>query len=131
MIEFEFTTIMEFVIFGVIAIELYALYNHSKLVSRVNEHILDTDRVLESHSTTLLYVSNNMSKLDEHLIRLDEHMNKLYDHMTRYDEHMTRFDEHINKLDDLLWKSYIQKTENITENQARSSARARATGMVT
>ena len=117
MMEVEFVTIMEFIVFGVIAIELYALYNHSKLVNRVDEHILDTDRKLESYGVRIQTLSNSMSKLDEHLIRLDEHMNKLYDQMTRYDEHMTRFDEHINRLDDLLWKSYIQRTENVNDNQ--------------
>jgi len=30
---------------------------------------------------------------------------------------MTRYDEHINRLDDLLWKSYLLRTENINGNQ--------------
>ena len=106
--EVEFVTIVEFIVLGAVAIELFALYNHSKLVHRIVEHILDTDRNLEKYDVTIQLLSNNMSKLDER-------MNKLDEHMARYDGHMNKLDEHINKLDDFLWKSYLQKPENIND----------------
>ena len=81
--------VVELIVLGAIAIELYALYNHTKLDNRIDEHILDTDRNLEKHDVIIQVLSDNMTKLDEHLIRLDEHM---------------------SRLDDLLWKSYIQRT---------------------
>ncbi|MCK5626129.1 hypothetical protein KAI11_04665, partial [Candidatus Bathyarchaeota archaeon] len=92
--EVEFGTIMEFIVLGAIAIELFALYNHSKLDHRIDEHILDTDRKLEKYDVMINVLSNNMSKLDEHMIRYDEHMSKLDEHMNRYDQSLN---EHMNK----------------------------------
>ena len=94
--EIEFVTIMEFIVIGAVAIELFALYNHSKLDHRIDEHILDTDRNLEKYDVMIQVLSNNMNKLDEHI---------------------TQYDAHMNRLDDFLWKSYIQRTENINDNQ--------------
>ncbi len=90
---------MEFIVLGAIAIELFALYNHTKIDHRIDEHILDTDRKLEKYDVMINVLSNNMSKLDEH--------------MTRYDQSLN---EHMNKLDDLICKSYIQSTKNINDN---------------
>jgi chromosome segregation ATPase len=142
LLEFEFGTIMEFIVLGAIGIELFALYNHSKIDNRMDEHILDTERKLEKYDVLVQVLNNNISKLDEHLIRmsgyinnLDQHMNNLNEHMIRYDAHMTqysehmnnldehmirydgRLDEHVTRLDDLLWKFYTQRSENINDNQ--------------
>ncbi len=133
---------MEFIVLGAIGIELFALYNHSKIDNRMDEHILDTELKLEKYDVLVQVLNNNISKLDEHLTRmsgyinnLDQHMNNLNEHMIRYDAHMTqysehmnnldehmiryagRLDEHVTRLDDLLWKSYIQRSENINDNQ--------------
>jgi chromosome segregation ATPase len=138
----EFGTIVELTVLVAIAIELFALYNHSKFDAQIDEHILDTDRSLEKYDVMIQVLSDNMSKLDEHLIRLDEHMTRNDEHMTRYDEHlirldehmtrndehMTRYDEHttrydkrlseyMSRLDDLLWKSFFQGTTNINDRK--------------
>ncbi len=129
----EFESIMELLVLGAIALELFALYNHTKIDNRIDEHILDTERKLEKYDVLVQVLNNNMSNLDEHLTRmgeqinnLDKHMNNLDEHMIRYDAHMTQYsnhinklddhmnrydrslDEHMNRLDDLLWKSSIQ-----------------------
>jgi division protein CdvB (Snf7/Vps24/ESCRT-III family) len=108
---------VELIVLGAITIELFSLYNHTKLDHRIDEHILDTDRKLEKTDVMIQILSNNMNKLDEHITRYDEHMNKLDEHITRYDEHMNKLDEHINRLDDIIWKYYIKNNENITDNQ--------------
>ena len=121
LLEFEFGTIMEFIVLGAIGIELFALYNHSKIDNRMDEHILDTELKLEKYDVLVQVLNSNISKLDEHLIlmrgyinNLDEHMNNLDEHMRRYDK---RLDEHVTRLDDLLWKFYTQRPENINDNQ--------------
>ena len=43
----EFASIVEILVLMAIAIELFALYSHSKLGNRIDEYILDTDRHLE------------------------------------------------------------------------------------
>jgi hypothetical protein len=117
----EFGTIVELTVLVAIAIELFALYNHSKFDAQIDEHILDTDRSLEKYDVMIQVLSDNMSKLDEHLIRLDEHMTRNDEHMTRYDEHTTRYDkrlsEYMSRLDDLLWKSFFQGTTNINDRK--------------
>ena len=45
--ELDYEGILELIVLGAIAIELYALYQHNKLDQRIDEHILDTDRKLE------------------------------------------------------------------------------------
>jgi chromosome segregation ATPase len=138
----ELGTIVELIVLGAIAIELFALYNHSKFDAQIDEHILDTDRSLEKYDVMIQVLSDSMTKLNEHLIRLDEHMVRngeqmtrydehlirLDEHMTRYDEQMTRYDEHttrydrrlseyMSRLDDLIWKSYFQGNANINDRQ--------------
>ena len=48
----ELGYILELLVLGAIAIELFALYNHNKMDSRIDEHILDTDRRLEKSDWT-------------------------------------------------------------------------------
>ena len=80
--------ILELIVIGAIAIELYSLYNHSKLENRIDGHILEANEALAN--------SNEMiKKLDEHMLRYDEHINMIDEHTKGVDEHMIRFDEHL------------------------------------
>jgi hypothetical protein len=106
----ELDTIIKLIVLGAIAIELYALYSHSKLDRRIDEHILETERNLDKYDVTIQVPNRNMKKLDEHLIKLDEHL-------IRYDKHMSQLDEHMTRLDNHLWNSYIQRSKNIDDSQ--------------
>ena len=100
----DFVLMIEILVLVVISIELFALYKHMKLENRMDEHLQNTaDRLLRSDEL--------MKVLDEHMIRLDEHMNKVNEYITALNDHLTRYDEHVNRLDDLIWKSYLQRTE--------------------
>ena len=82
-----------------------------KLENRMDEHIQNTaDRLLRSDEL-MQVLDDHMMKFDDHMIRLDEHMNKVNEYMTTLNEHLIRYDEHVNRLDDLIWKSYLQRTE--------------------
>lgn len=133
----ELGIVLEIIVLGAIAIELFALYNHSKFDHQIDEHILETDRNLEKYDVLIQILSDNMRKLDDHLIRLDEHMTRIDEHVSRYDEHLIRIDEHLSKydvqmsrydehmsryeqrlaehmkrLDDILWKAYLQRFDD-------------------
>lgn len=80
---------VEIIVLGAIAIELFTLYNHSKLDNRLDKHILNTDRNLEKNEVM----------------------------MKTFCEKISNFDEHMTRLDDVFWQSYSQKTENINMPQ--------------
>ena len=40
----EFTSIVEILVLMAIGIEVFALYSHSKMSNRIDEHMLDVDR---------------------------------------------------------------------------------------
>ena len=80
--------ILELIVIGAITIELFALYNHTKLSNRIDEHILENNE-------TIANSNEMMKKLDEHMIRFDEHINGSNEHINGIDEHMIRFDEHL------------------------------------
>ena len=73
----EFVGTIEILVLVAIGIEVFALYKHTKLENRMEEHIQNTcDRLLRSEEVTKV-MDEHMSKLDEHMVRLDEHMNKV------------------------------------------------------
>ena len=120
---------MEFIVLGAIGIELFALYNHSKIDNRMDEHILDTELKLEKYDVLVQVLNSNISKLDEHLIlmrgyinNLDEHMNNLDEHMIRYDEHMIQYSEHMNNLDEHMIQ-YSEHMNNLDEHMRRYDKR--------
>jgi hypothetical protein len=82
------TEILELIVLGAIAIELYALYHHNKMDNRIDEHILDANE-------SFAKANGVMTKLDEHMIRFDEHITRINEYMKGIDEHMIRFDEHL------------------------------------
>lgn len=108
----EFTEILEIIVLGAIAIELYALYSHSKLDHRIDEHILDTAKHLERANTLIDKLDGRLENFDERIIRFDEHMNKLDEHITRLDEHVIRHDKQMNVIDELTWRTYLERTGN-------------------
>jgi hypothetical protein len=108
----DFEGLLEILVVIAITIELYALYNHSKLDSRMDEHISNTNMRLERSDEVMKTLDNHMLRFDEHMIRLDEHMNKVNDYIDRLSEQMLRYSEHINKLDDLLLKTYNDSVKN-------------------
>ena len=102
---------VEILILVAIGIELVAIYKHSKLESRMDEHIQKTcDRLLRSDEV-MKVLTEQISKFDEHIIRFDDHLNKQHEYMTSLNEHLIRYDEHMGRLDDFIIKSYLQKTE--------------------
>jgi len=86
----DFVVTVEISVLVAIAIEVFALYKHVKLESRMDEHIQNTADLI---------------------LRSDEVIKVLDEHMMKFDEHMVRLDEHVNRLYDLIWKSYLQRTE--------------------
>jgi chromosome segregation ATPase len=116
----EFTSIVEILVLMAIAIEVYALYGHSKLSNRIDEHILDVDRNLERSEKTVEDLDDNISKVDERMIKLDEHIHGLIDKMNGLDEHVLKLDGHMNKVDDFIWNSYFQRNQNNDLTRLRS-----------
>jgi hypothetical protein len=115
----NFLGTVEILVLFAIGIEVFALYKHGKLDSRMDEHIQKTyDRLLRSDEV-MKVLDEHMSKFDEHLVRLDEHMNKVNDHITSLDEHLIRYDEHMNRLDDLILKSYFQRTKKEEQENSK------------
>ncbi len=111
----DFIGIVEVLVLVAIGIEVFALFKHSKLENRMEEHIQTTcDRLLRSDEK-MKVLDTHVSRFDEHLIRFDEHMNKLDEYITTLNEHLIRYDEHMNRIDDLIWKSFSQKTESSSD----------------
>jgi hypothetical protein len=83
---------------------VYAIFKHSKLENKMEEHIQSTcDRLLRTDEK-MQVLDTHVSRFDEHLIRLDAHMEKLDGYISTLDEHLIRYDEHM--------KSSSQKSEN-------------------
>lgn len=111
----DFVGTIEILVLVAIGIEVFALYKHTKLENRVDEHIQNTsDRLLRSDEV-MKVLDEHVIKFDEHMVRLDEHMNKVNEYITTLNEHLIRYDEHMNRLDDLILKSYVQRTEKDLE----------------
>lgn len=108
--KLEIGTGIEIIVLFAIALELFALYNHTKLDNRIDEHILENTKNLTKSEVMMQNLSEYMMKVDEHLLKLDDHIN-------RYDEHVVKLNEHINSLDDLIMKSYLQNIENRSSTQ--------------
>lgn len=108
----EIEGLLETLVLIAIAIELYALYNHTKLDNRIDEHINETNIRLERSDEITKLMDDHMLRFDEHMIRLDEHMNNLNEYINRLSEQMVRYSEHINRLDDAIWKSYERFGKN-------------------
>ena len=87
----EFGQILEIIVLPAITLELFALYNHTKLDHRIDEHIMEANERLAKNESL-------MNTLDGHMSRIDEHMSKLEEHMTKTDERMTKLDEHTHAL---------------------------------
>ena len=106
----DFVGTIEILVLVAIGIEVFALYKHTKLENRMEDHIQNTcNRLLRSDEVTKV-LGEHMNKLDENMIRLDEHMNKVNEYINTLNEHLIRYDEHMNRLDDLILKSYFQRT---------------------
>lgn len=102
-----------------IAIEVFALYSHSKLSNRIDEHIVEVDRNLERNDSSIEDLDENISKIGDRMIILDEHISGLVDRMNRLDEHVIKLDGHMNRLDDFIWTSYFQRTQtNVLPKEA-------------
>ncbi|UCH02735.1 MAG: hypothetical protein JSV20_02820 [Candidatus Bathyarchaeota archaeon] len=104
---------MEIIILGAIAIELFALYNHSKLDKRIDEHIKETNKSLTLSNGLMKMLDNHMIKFDEHMTKTDEHISQLDTHIARLDEHTIKLDNHMQTLlnNDLSDKAEQQKQE--------------------
>ena len=67
----DFIGIVEILVLVAIGIEVVALFRHSKLENRMEEHIQTTcDRLLRSNEK-MKVLDTHVSRFDEHLIRLD------------------------------------------------------------
>jgi len=101
---------IEIIVLFAIALELFALYRHSKLDSKMDKHILENTTNLRENEEIIQNLNTYMHKVDEHMLKLDDHIN-------RYDKHVVILNEHINSLDDLIMKSYQPNIENSSNTQ--------------
>ena len=112
----EFVGTIEILVLVAIGIEVFALYKHTKLENRMEEHIQNTcDRLLKTEELIKVF-DEHVNKFDEHLVRLDERMKKVNEYMMTLNEHLIRYDEHINRLDDRIMQSYFLGTEKKDAN---------------
>ncbi|UCD96684.1 MAG: hypothetical protein JSV35_01125 [Candidatus Bathyarchaeota archaeon] len=85
--------VVEILILIAIGIEVFALFKHSKLENKMEEHIQATcDRLLRADEK-MKVLDTHVERFDEHLIRLDEHMSKLDEYISALNEHLIRYDE--------------------------------------
>jgi len=75
--DMEFGEILEIVVLAAIAIELFALYSHSKLDHRIDEHLIEDGEKLAKSESIMNLLDQHMSRLDEHMVRTDERLSKL------------------------------------------------------
>jgi hypothetical protein len=73
----EFGEILEIVVLVAIAIELFALYSHSRLDHRIDEHLMEDGEKLAKSESLMNMLDQHMSRLDEHMVRTDEWGSKL------------------------------------------------------
>lgn len=73
----EFGEILEIVVLVAIAIELFALYSHSRLDHRIDEHLMEDGEKLAKSESLMNMLDQHMSRLDEHMVRTDERVLKL------------------------------------------------------
>ena len=95
----ELGYVLELMVLGAIAIELFALYYHNRTDNRIDDHILETDRRLEKSDTMMKIMDDHIYRINDHIIRLDEHMNKVESHISVLDEHLIRHHEGLTRLD--------------------------------
>ena len=109
----EILVIIEFLVLVAISVELFALYKHTKLANRMNEHVHDTsDRLIRSDELVRL-LDEHLMKINEQMTRFDEHMSRVNEYMIKLDEHLIRFDEHVNRLDNFILKYYVQRKDEV------------------
>jgi len=100
---------LEFIVLGIIAIELFALNNHTKIDKRIDEHLLDTEKYLEQSNTSLLALNEHMKRFDDHMTSFDNHMSKLDEHILKLDEHIIRHNDLISRLDQQIKRAHFVK----------------------
>lgn len=89
----EFGEILEITVLVAIAIELFALYTHTKFDKQIDKHIIIANE-------NWMKANEVMKILDAYSITLDEHITKTNEHISRFENYMDRIDEHIIKLDE-------------------------------
>ena len=82
----EFGEILEIVVLFAIALELFALYGHTKLDHRIDEHIMETCENLARSESSMSNLEGHMNMIDEHMSRLDERISKTAEHLADLDE---------------------------------------------
>jgi hypothetical protein len=102
----DIETGIKIIVLMAIALELFALYRHSKLDNKMDKHIVENTRNLKESEQIILNMNAYIMKVDEHMLKLDKHIN-------RYDKHVVILNEHINRLDDLIMKTYSQNPKKI------------------
>ena len=90
---FEF---IEILVLGAIAIELLALYRHTKFDQRIDNHIRDTNERLEKTDRIVGILDKHIMKFDDHIEKVDNHMQKVSKHMGRLEKDLTIYSETIN-----------------------------------
>jgi len=107
----DFNWMLEIAVLIAIAIELFALYNHTKLDNRIDEHVQKTNDQLLRSGEIMKTLDGHIFKFNENMIRVDGHMEKINEYMEKMNAQLIRYDEHMNRLDDIIWKSYFQGLE--------------------
>ncbi|UCH37144.1 MAG: hypothetical protein JSV76_05500 [Candidatus Bathyarchaeota archaeon] len=98
------TEILELIVLGAIAIELYALYHHNKMDNRIDEHILDANESFAKANEIMTRVDEHMIRFDEHITRINEYMKGIDEHMIRFDEHLAYTNTHLNNFHNMMTK---------------------------
>ena len=102
--EMTSTEILEIIVLGAIAIELFSLYRHTKLENRIDEHILDANESFAKANEMMTKVDVHMIRFDEHITRINEYMKGIDEHMIRFDEHLADTNTHLNNFHEIMTK---------------------------
>ncbi|MBS7657109.1 MAG: hypothetical protein QXI71_02105 [Candidatus Bathyarchaeia archaeon] len=99
---------LEILVLAAISIELYALYNHTKLDKRMDKHINDTNVRLEESDRMIKVLDEHIIELNKHITRLDKQMNKMDERIDELNGQMIKYSEEIktlNKINNTKLKS--------------------------
>ncbi|MBS7615285.1 hypothetical protein KEJ18_06115 [Candidatus Bathyarchaeota archaeon] len=97
----NFNGYLEIFVLVAILIELYALYNHTKLDRRMDKHINDTNVRLEESDRMIKLLDEHIIKINKNITRLDKQISKIDECMHELSEQMIKHSEELKALNNI------------------------------
>jgi len=92
---------LEIFVLVAISIELYALYNHTKLDRRMDKHIKNNNMRLEESERMIRLLDEHIIKLNKHISRLDNRLDKMDERIDELCEQMIKYSEEMKAFNNI------------------------------